>query len=205
MALKTRLLSAAALLALAACGSQTDEDRSTKDQAPAGQLAPTGDALALRLDTLDAAVMKWQTATDLVTAHAAAEEVRNLVVGPAGPIYDDADRDGEVAGASDEGLLPGTRGQVALVAGEADRCLLQNVLGGSWTDPGARWAQALIAFDSWRPGNDAISSLPSPTMRLVGWATLGLESLRIDASRDFAQQAAHELQSVRRAIEGCAA
>ena len=192
-----------ALLLLAACGSQTDRPPPQPEETATP--APKVEApLAARIDAIDVAVRDWQLATDLDTAHAAAEAVRNLVVGPAGPIYGDGDGNGQIAGASSAGILPGTTGEVALVDGESTPCLLNSMLGGSWSDPGARWAQALAAFDNWNPGDDTIGALPSPAMRLAGWATLGLNAQRIDASRDLAQRAANAAGAVRQAYTDCA-
>ncbi len=80
----------------------------------AGARERRASALALRLAEIDGAVRRWRRAPDLRVAHAAAEEARNLVVGPAGPYYGDADRDGAVAGASSIGLLPGLAGEAGL-------------------------------------------------------------------------------------------
>lgn len=193
-----------ALLLLAACGSSRDQAEPPTSEQSEALTHPVTSGLAARLDAIDAAVLGWQQATDIDTAHEKAEAVRNLVVGPTGPIYGDADGNGTVAGASEEGLLPGTTGEVALVDGENTPCLLNSMLGGSWSDPGARWAQALAAFDKWNPGDDTIGALPSPAMRLAGWATIGLNAQRIDASRDLAQRAANAAGAVRQAYTDCA-
>ncbi|MBA2689045.1 MAG: hypothetical protein H0U64_13250 [Gemmatimonadaceae bacterium] len=66
----------------------------------------TGSSFAARLSAIDAAVKQWENASTIAAAHRAAETARNLVVGPNGPYYGDGDKDGKIAGANIEGLLP---------------------------------------------------------------------------------------------------
>ncbi len=70
--------------------------------------------MSARLDSLDAAVADWRDAASLPEAHTAPEEACNLVVGPGGPLYGDADGDGVAQGQNGIGLLPGKGGEAGL-------------------------------------------------------------------------------------------
>ena len=99
-------------LVLAACGSRAPV---TSDfaavagvkAAPSGLQQRSAEILSTRLVALDQTVLRWQTASTLRVAHDAAEEARNLIVGASGPYYDDANRDGLIAGRSVVGVLRG--------------------------------------------------------------------------------------------------
>jgi len=116
-------------------------------------------------------------ATTLAAAQTAAETVRNLIVGPHGPNYGDTNGDGTIEGATIEGLLPGLHGEPSLAQpGHSSSCVTSMVLGGTWSDPSARWAQALHAVNAWTPTHDTFPTLPSQPQRLYGWASLTLKA-----------------------------
>ncbi len=130
------------------------------------------DALGKRLQGINEAVDRWRGAADLASAKSAAEEARNLVVGPAGPGFGDVDGDGSIEGASTIGLLPGRADEPGLATVGAGLCVERDILGGSWADPVERWAILGAAIDAWTPSNNTFPSLPSHPQRIVGWATL---------------------------------
>ncbi|MDJ0349143.1 hypothetical protein [Cryobacterium sp. PH29-G1] len=185
-----RLIVAAACVALAlvACA-----------EAPGGDSAPTAVAsaptdvalLADRLDSVDAAVAQWRTASSLAAAQTAAETAANLVVGPNGPGYGDRDGDGMIGGESAAGILPGLDGIPAGLATPLanNRCVVSDVLGGDWTDPASEWNKMLSAIDSWRPANNTMPSLASHPMRIVGWATFTLASDSLAEAQEYAGHA----------------
>ncbi|WP_297083901.1 hypothetical protein [uncultured Demequina sp.] len=187
-------LVAATLLVLSACST------SEPSASPEGSADPAGQ----RLDQIEAAVAAWAGAESLEAAHAAAEEARNLVVGPAGPFYGDADGDGELAGDVAEGLLPGLDGETGLAQSEpVSACVEADVLGGSWEDPGERWDVALAAYDAWTPSNNTMPTLPSHPQRVVGWATFTLGTDDLDEAREYAGHAQIHVRVSRAAIEDC--
>jgi len=161
-------------------------------------------AVADRLDQIDAAVTTWADAATVSEAHAAAEEARNLIVGPAGPLYGDADQDGTVAGDAEEGLLPGLDGTPGLVGDPAlNACVEADVLGGSWQHPDERWDEALTAIAEWAPGNNTFPTLASHPQRVVGWATLALETDDLDEAHEYASHADIHVNVSRRAYTAC--
>jgi hypothetical protein len=170
-------------------------------------VAPSGsanDAIIERLDAIEAAVASWRSATDLVGAHAAAEAARNLVVGPSGPGYGDADGDGSIGGASTIGLLPGQGGEPGLATDVADiACVQADVLGGNWADAAGRWATLQTAIDAWSPSNNTFPTLPSHPQRVVGWASLTLATDDLETARGDAGHAAMHGEIARRAVTDC--
>jgi len=167
-------------------------------------IVSTDGAVIERLDAIDLEVASWRSATDLVEAHAAAEAARNLVVGPAGPGYGDADGDGTVGGASSIGLLPGLAGEPGLVVGGSDAaCIASDVLGGSWADAADRWATLQSAIDAWSPSNNTFPTLPSHPQRLVGWATLALATDDLSTALEYGGHAALHSGITRRAMTSC--
>ncbi len=154
--------------------------------APASVATVVVDAsLPDRLASINAAVDRWRGATDLAEARRGAEEARNLVVGPAGPDYGDADGDGIVEGASDIGLLPGLAGQPGLARPGTGTCIERDILGGSWAEPGRRWDILEHAISAWSETNNPFPTLPSHPQRIVGWATLALATADLTAAREF--------------------
>lgn len=214
-------LAAASLLALAlsACSAAGDGAAEAAPTAPsAGPSATASPALSSpvappnaggtaaydeRLSRIEAAIRQWQSAPDLKTAHRAAETARNLVVGPDGPWYGDADRDGTVAGASAHGLLPGGRGQPGIAAAGLNPCIDRDVRGGDWSNPGERWAILDRAIRVWSPTNNPFPRLPSHPQRIVGWATLALASDDLAKAREFAGHARIHSDVSRQALESC--
>ena len=160
-------------------------------------------ALAARLVAIDGAVGRWRTAPDLRSAHAAAEEARNLVVGPAGPYYGDADQDGATEGASNIGLLPGLAGQAALTQSGQGACIDRDILGGSWEKPAQRWSILAAAIKAWSPSNNTFPTLPSHPQRIIGWATLTLSSKRLASAREYAGHAQLHVDVARAALTAC--
>ncbi|WP_156163690.1 hypothetical protein [Demequina subtropica] len=168
---------------------------------PASELGPE---VSERLDALDAAVADWADASSLEEAQGAAETARNLVVGPDGPLYGDADGDGAIGGESAQGLLPGLDGSPGLAVEPAlNACVERDVLGGSWEQPQQRWDEALAAIDAWAPGNNTFPSLPSHPQRTVGWATLTLATEDLDEALEYAGHARLHVDVTRASFEEC--
>ncbi|MGI9017277.1 MAG: hypothetical protein ACR2HR_09280 [Euzebya sp.] len=140
-------------------------------------------------------VADWAQADDLTAAQEAAEGARNVVVGPFGPGYGDTTGDGIITGENSEGLLPGLDSATVLdhaglvQAAPTNDCIDADVLGGSWQDPQQRWDVLQNAIDQWSPTNNPFPSLPSHLQRIVGWATLTLESQDLDQAHEFAGHA----------------
>ncbi len=164
---------------------------------------PRRESLGERVKAIDSAVGRWRTAGDLAAARRAAEEALNLIVGPAGPMYGDADRDGVIAGERASGLLPGAGGEPGLASGSSSACVKRDVLGGGWSDPAGRWAIVNRAIAKWRPGNNTFPSLPSHPQRIVGWATLTLATDSPATAREFGGHAQIHADVSRRALTGC--
>lgn len=166
-----------------ACGGDDDAE---PDSAEVEQVS-----LRERLTTIDDAVSVWAEADSIETAHAAAEAASNLVVGAIGPGYGDLDANGVVDGETEIGILPSVDGDPAgLALPLADNeCVVADVLGGAWDDPGARWTEMINAIDDWRPDNNTMPSLASHPMRIVGWATFTLASDSIDEAHEYAGHA----------------
>lgn len=156
-----------------------------------------------RLDGLDEAVAGWRTAQDLADAHRNAEAARNLIVGPDGPFYGDADGDGAIEGASDIGLLPGLGGEPGLAQPPVNPCVERDVLGGAWDDPEGRWDEFSATLAEWAPGNNTMPRLPSHPQRVVGWATLTLGSHSLDDAREYAGHAQLHVDITRSAYAAC--
>ena len=169
-----------------------------------GEGRPNDDDILDRLDAIDLAVADWRSATALASAHAAAEAARNLVVGPGEPGYGDADGNGSTGGASAIGLLPGLDGRPGLATPADGSCVEADVLGGSWADPASRWATLEAAIDAWAPSNNTFPALPSHPQRVVGWATLALESDDLSTAIAYGGHAALHAAISRQAVTGCA-
>ncbi len=160
-------------------------------------------AVTQRLDAIDAAVGDWRDSTTIEEAHAAAEEARNLVVGPDNPLYGDADGDGGVQGENEEGLLPGLTAEGLAQLSSVSSCAEADVLGGSWSDRPARWATAQDAYDAWTPSNNTMPTLPSHPQRIVGWATFTLATDSLDDAHEYAGHARLHVDVSRAALEPC--
>ena len=184
-----------ALLVLGACGApSTPAARTTSSTPP---------AVSARLVALDAAVTAWESAGTLAQAKAGAETARNLVTGPDVMGYGDLDGDGYTGGANDAGLLPGEKGQPGLVAAPVSSCVERDVLGGGWADPGERWADLRTRVEQWSPSNNTFPALASHPQRVVGWASLTLQSTTLDAAHEFAGHAQLHVAETRKAFEDC--
>lgn len=164
-----------------------------------------GDAALLldRLDALGEAIADWRSAGDLASARRAAEGARNLVVGPAGPFYGDADGDGSVEGSNAVGLLPGLDGEAGLATADLGDCVVRDVLGGDWSDAAERWAILERAIAGWAPTNNTFPALPSHPQRVVGWATLTLRATDLASAAEYGGHAELHLEVSRRALEAC--
>jgi len=182
-------------LLLAACGGASDGPTETG----------TASDVQTRIDEISGYVTTWRSAGDLATVTMAAEAAANLVVGPDGPGYGDRNGDGEVSGANDTGLLPGLDGTpVGLVRGALGdaECVLRDVLGGSWDDPGNRWMEMTAAITEWTPRNNTFPSLASHPMRIVGWATLS-QTADLERAHEYAGHAALHVSVSSQALAGC--
>lgn len=156
-----------------------------------------------RLDQIAAEVSAWRGAPSLAKAKRHAEAARNLIVGPTGPGYGDADRDGKVSGANVIGLLPGLKGGAALAIPAANTCVARDLLGGTWDDPARRWAALQAKIAAWRPGKNTFPTLPSHAQRIVGWATLTLASSELKTAREHAGHADIHVDVSRTALTRC--
>jgi hypothetical protein len=173
------------------------------DPAQPSSAAGASGALTDRLATIDDAVDRWRGAADLATAKRAAEEARNLVVGPAGPHYGDADGDGTIQGASEIGLLPGFAGEAALATEAAGACVMRDVLGGSWADPAERWAILDRAIAGCSEATNTFPSLPSHPQRIVGWATLALAADNLATAKEYGGHAHLHIDIATQAVSDC--
>ncbi len=189
-------LAVATAVALAAAGC-------AGDGGAGGDPGVIPDEVASRLDALDDALAEWRTANDLVTAQRSAEAARNLIVGPGGPFYGDADGDGAVSGASDTGLLPGFGGESALALPAVNACVERDVLGGGWDDPQDRWDEFSATLAEWAPGSNTMPRLASHPQRVVGWATLTLGTESVETARDYAGHAQLHVDITRSAYIAC--
>jgi hypothetical protein len=188
----TRLAVVVAVLGalVVACGSSEERSGPRVDASVA----------TARVEAVAHEVDAWADAPNLRQARAHAEAAANLIVGPGGLGYGDRDGNGTVAGAVTEGLLPSRDGSsdgvVLDTVGDA-ACVHQDVLGGGWEHPRARWALLTEAIREWSPDNNTFPDLPAHPMRIVGWATLaqagsydeaigysGHADVHVDASRD---------------------
>lgn len=186
----TNALALIAALSIGACGTN-ESSAEGGNMTAVGQSAsvePTNDSaaeLGPRLALIENAIGRWRRAANLTEARSAAEEARNLVVGEAGPYYEDADRDGVIQGESNSGLLPGLRGEDAVAQPEDGDCVIRDILGGSWSEPSNRWAVLDAAIRSWTPSHNTFPTLPSHPQRIVGWATLALSTDSLDTAKAY--------------------
>jgi len=193
---------------LAACGSPqpaTSEVAAVgrAQLAPAALQQPSAEKLRERLVRLDRAVRHWQEAPTVRVAQEAAEEARNLVVGPRGPFYGDANRDGRIGGANIVGILPGLKGEGSLARPDGNACIVADVLGGSWREPAMRWSELQSAISRWTPARNTFPRLPSHAQRVVGWASLTLKSASLVKAREYARHARLHVDIAVRADSSC--
>lgn len=190
-------LVAGLVVLVAACGGGADP------------IASTGTAsqdLAAQLEEVADAIDAWAGATAVDGAHTAAESVANLVVGPNGPGYGDRDADGQIAGSSALGILPGIDGTpngLALAANSdtPNQCLERDILGGSWEDAAQRWDDVDDVLGRWTPSTNTMPELASHPQRMVGWARLTLASDSLETAHEFAGHARLHLDISTRAID----
>ena len=189
---------------LTSCGgSSATSDSDQAETVPAADLRIATSAFSERLDDIGDAVETWRNAASLAVAHAAAERALNLVVGPNGPGYGDSDANASVSGETLVGLLPGIDGAPAglSIPLAGNDCVVRDVLGGSWVDPGMRWDEMLSAIDDWRRDNNTMPTLASHPMRVVDWATFTLNSDLLDEAHEYAGHAALHVNISRRAVD----
>ena len=198
-----------ALTILTSCGSPSSVDESAPAPTPVSgsdttNLAATDTAsFSEQMESIAEGVATWRSAETTAEAHAAAEMAANLVVGPNGPGFGDRDGDGLVGGQTAFGVLPGLDGTPAGLATQlaTNDCIVRDVLGGPWTDPGAQWEAMLTAIDNWRPDNNTMPSLASHPMRIVGWATFTLESESLEEAHEYAGHANLHVNVALRALD----
>lgn len=207
-----------ALLALSGCEKRSANERdapivsvaagdpsaSKSGDGESGPRKSSSAALESRLASIDDAVGRWRLAANLRAAHAAAEEARNLIVGPNGLYFGDGDQDGKISGSSDIGLLPGRAGQVGLAKVTDGLCVTRDVLGGSWDDPERRWSILEAAIKAWTSSRNTMPTLPSHPQRIVGWATLALARDRLTEVREFGEHAQIHSDVSKAALNSCA-
>lgn len=185
---------------VAACGG----GGATATSSASGVSSAARSAAAERVDAISAAVSRWEAATDLPLARAAAEEARNLVTGPHALAAGDLDGNGTIDGAATTGLLPGDDGTTGLATPLAGcELVARDVLGGSWTDPAARWATLAAAIADWRPAKNTFPSLPSHPQRVVGWATLTLSAPDLATAHEYAGHARLHVSITQEAVAVC--
>lgn len=188
-------------LVVVGCGSTWHSPGAASSPALVASVDPR--LLETRLVAIDGAVSRWRSATDLATALRSAEEARNLVVGPHGPLYGDADDNGTVDGASAIGLLPGLGDEPGLATAAAGPCVERDVLGGGWADPAARWSILEAAISAWTPSTNTFPALPSHPQRIVGWATLSLVTAELPRALEYGGHAQLHIDVALQAVRDC--
>lgn len=166
---KRRVVASAAIVALlaliTACGATNSSPITASSSLSPGA---TDSALVDRTDDIEAAIESWRGASTIADAHAAAEQARNLVVGPNGPEYADADGNGRIDGGSQIGMLAGLAGEVGLAqTPPVNACVTADVLADAWDDPQARWGQALNAVHDWSAINQHVPVAGKPPAKGV--------------------------------------
>lgn len=195
-----RIGTAALAIVFAACGGGNTAATSPTSRISSADRA----AVAKRVDLISAAVTRWEGATDLPTARAAAEEARNLVTGPQALAAGDLDQNGRIEGAVTTGLLPGDDGSAGLSTPLAGCALVErDVLGGSWTDPAGRWSTLAAAITGLTSSNNTFPSLPSHPQRIVGWATLTLSATSVATAHEYAGHARLHVTITQEALAAC--
>ena len=156
-----------------------------------------------RIERIGEQVDTWAEAETIERARVAAEAAANLIVGPNGPGYGDRNRDGQLAGEAETGLLPGIDGTPEGLAlpHASNICIARDVLGGSWSEPQAAWDSMEAAIAAWEPGNNTMPTLPSHPMRVVGWATFTLESDSLQEAHEYASHASLHVSISSRALD----
>lgn len=208
------LMRVAALAAVlgAGCSAGSGADTAESRAEPTAKAAPSrieptqatsSDSALQRAEAISRAVESWRNTADLGAAKRYAEAARNLIVGPRGPGYGDADGDGTTAGANTIGLLPGMDGGAALAIPASNACVERDLLGGSWSKPARRWGILQQKIDSWRPDRNTFPTLPSHAQRVVGWASLTLKSNDLATAREYAGHAKIHADVIRKALADC--
>lgn len=195
-------------LALATCGAP---EPTTVNLVAVGRAQPAAaelqqrskETLETRLTAVDRAVLRWQTAPNLRIAREAAEEARNLIVGSSGPLYGDADGNGQIAGKRVVGVLPGLNGENSLASPNDNACVIADILGGNWREPVKRWSQFQGALSRWTKTRNTFPSLPSHAQRVVGWASLTLKSKSLAEAQEHAKHARLHIDISVRAATSC--
>ena len=59
----------------------------------------------------------------------------------------------------------------------------------SWDDPEARWAELDTVLAAWSEDDNTMPQLASHPMRIVGWATLALDTEDLEAAIEYAGHA----------------
>ncbi len=188
--------SAVLIILLGSCSAASDSDT------PSSGVADDA-ALVSRVGELSEAVEAWADSGTIEVAHVWAETALNLVVGPSGPGYGDRDNDGSISGESEAGVLPGLDGSPAGLASPlgSNPCVERDVLGGDWSDPEQRWATMAAAIDTWSPDNNTMPTLPSHPMRIVGWATLTIETDELELAREYGSHARLHVDVTEQALD----
>ena len=175
---------------LAGCGATTaaKPTATTPTPTPAQR-----DALS-RADAIAGAVRHWARATTIAGAHAAAAQARALVTGPNVSAFPSTRSNVTV------GLLPSDDGAPGLATPVATGCVVVSVLGGSWTQPRKRWSDLAERIKRWRPDHNTFPQLPSHAQRVVGWATLTLDTGALSEAIEYAGHATGHAGVVRDAL-----
>jgi len=127
----------------------------------------------------------------LTDAQAAAAPARALVTGPNVSAFPTHGVHVSV------GLLPSDDGTPGLATPLANDCVERNVLGGAWMQPGKRWSDLAQRIKNWRPDHNTFPQLPSHAQRIVGWATLTLNSSSLADASEYSSHAAGHARVVR--------
>ncbi|WP_430866744.1 hypothetical protein [Demequina aurantiaca] len=197
--MKPLILALVAALILAGCSPDPEPTEEYHDQAESNLIVQTTQTKVIGVHT-----EVWQQAATIEEAHAAAESALNLVVGADGPHYGDADGDGSIGGETVAGLLPGLDGEPGVAQIEPiNECVERDVLGGSWDDPAARWAEADAALAAWSPSDNTMPTLASHPQRIYGWASLTLATDDLDEAHEYAGHALIHVNVTLDAFENC--
>jgi len=202
-ALATAAVAAVLLAGCSSSGENAAEPDATPTASASATAAAQAEQLSVRMVEINAAIVQWQSAGTIDDARKAAETVLNLIVGPAGPLYGDANGDGAIEGQTAIGLLPGLEGQPGLIGPDPNPCTVKNVLGTEWTDPRGEWAKMTNAIDAWAPNNNTFPNLVSQPQRIAGWAALALKTDDLATAREYAGKAQVNSEETVNALFNC--
>ena len=186
-------LAVLAVALLAGCGATDDAPGSKSSRSAAQKLALT------RADEVVLAVDRWARAQTLSSARSAAARAGLLVTGPNVAAFQMPGADADAARVS-TGLLPGDDGSRGLASALATGCVEADVLGGSWANPRERWRELTRRIEDWRPDNNTFPKLRSHAQRVVGWATLTLNTSSLADAVEYSGHAAGHARVVRDAL-----